>query len=119
MGELSLSPTDLIGAGADKDKNDTMTFITIAAASDYLLYTITWKPLDATTTTPSTTTTFPAPTNTTDGFSYTITSKPLDPTTTTTPTPTTITKSSSIMASPKFFNSLLLIALYNFFTFSK
>uniref|UniRef100_A0AC35GWM7 Uncharacterized protein n=1 Tax=Panagrolaimus sp. PS1159 TaxID=55785 RepID=A0AC35GWM7_9BILA len=93
-GELSLSSKDLIGAvaDADKDKNDTTTYVTVAAESDDFSYTITWKPLDTTTTT----------------------------TTTTTPsTPTTTTKSSSVMTSPKFFNSLLLIALYNFFTFSK
>uniref|UniRef100_A0A914QWQ0 Reelin domain-containing protein n=1 Tax=Panagrolaimus davidi TaxID=227884 RepID=A0A914QWQ0_9BILA len=92
IGELSLSSADLIKAGVDKDKNETTTYITIEAASDEFSYTITWKPLDAPTTT----------------------------TTTTTPTtPTTSTTSSSVMVSPTFLNSLLLIALYNFFTFSK
>ena len=92
MGELSLSSAELYGAGVDKNQNETTTYITIVAESDEFSYTITWKPLDETTTT--TTATIPTPT-------------------------TTTTTSSSVMASPTFFNSLLLIALYNFFTFSK
>ena len=93
IGLVSLDTTALTAAGAEltKDNKTIITYVNVVALSTDFNYNIDWKPLPSPTPAPTTTTTPPPP----------------------------VTTSSSTMLSPTFFNTLLLIALYNYFTFSK